>query len=344
MAKRSQRAKRVWWAKLPDDELLDLRLCDLKVQVAGTEVEHRVARLHDELARKGLSFRPHTWLSSEWFSPDGVPGIALPFYLAHPRLIRLEEKQMLAAEGATEHACMKLLRHEAGHCIDTAYRLHRRKRWRELFGRFTEPYPDFYRPRPRSRDYVLHLDGWYAQAHPAEDFAETFAVWLGSGTRWRQRYRTWPALRKLEYVDELMQEIAGEPAPVRSRRRVEPLSQLRRTLREHYRVKRMHYADDFPDFYDSDLRRIFSNEPRYAHRETAASFLRRHRAELRRRVAEWTGTPPYTIDQVLRDMIDRCKELKLRVARPQAEARLEAVMLVTVQTMYFLQTGRRVAV
>ncbi|MEX0887587.1 MAG: putative zinc-binding metallopeptidase [Phycisphaeraceae bacterium] len=341
---RTGRGGRFWWVGLPDDELLDLRLSDLKVRVAGTELDRRVGRLYDELERKGLSFRPHTWLSSEWFSPDGVPGIAMPFYLAHPRLVRLEQKQMLAAEGAKEQACMKLLRHEAGHCIDTAYRLHRRKRWRALFGSFTEPYPDFYRPRPRSRDYVLHLDGWYAQAHPAEDFAETFAVWLQPGSRWRQRYRTWPALRKLAYVDELMVEIAGTPPPVRSRRQVEPVGQLKRTLGEHYRLKRMHYADDFPDFYDSDLRRIFSDEPRYVQRETAASFLRRHRAELRRRVAAWTDAPPYTIDQVLRDMIDRCKELKLRLALSQSEAQIEAVMLVTVQTMYFLQTGRRVAV
>ena len=342
MAPRSR--QRYWWASLPDEELLELRLCDLKVQVQGTELQRRVERLYAELERAGVRFRPHVWLSSEWFSPDGIPGIAMPFYLAHPRLVRLEKKQMLAAEGATEQACMKLLRHEAGHCIDTAYRLHRRKRWREMFGSFTAPYPDFYRPRPRSRDYVLHLDGWYAQAHPAEDFAETFAVWLSPGSRWRQRYRSWPALRKLQYVDELMGEIAGQSPPVRSRRAIEPISQLKRTLRDHYRRKRMHYADDFPDFYDSDLRRIFSNEPRYRDRETAAAFLRRHRVELRRRVADWTETSPYTIDQVLRDMIDRCKELRLRLARPQSEARIEALMLVTVQTMYFLQTGRRVAV
>ena len=24
----------------------------------------------------------------------------------------------------------------------------------------------------------MHLDPWYAQSHPDEDFAETFAVWL----------------------------------------------------------------------------------------------------------------------------------------------------------------------
>src|SRR5690606_22025626 len=150
--------------------------------------------------------------------PDGVPGIAVPFYLAHPRLMRLERDLMLEAEGAHEGTCLRILRHEAGHAIDNAYRLHRRKRWRELFGSFSEPYPDAYRPRPASRKYVQHLNGWYAQAHPAEDFAETFAVWMTPNYPWRRRYEGWPALEKLEYVDELMAEIADTTPPVRTRR------------------------------------------------------------------------------------------------------------------------------
>ena len=89
------------------------------------------------------------WLSSEWFSPDGIPGIAIPFYLAHPRLRKLEHRQILEVEGGTEGECMRILRHEAGHAIDTAYRLHRRKRWREIFGSFSQPYPDSYRPNER---------------------------------------------------------------------------------------------------------------------------------------------------------------------------------------------------
>ncbi|HEX7008649.1 MAG TPA: putative zinc-binding metallopeptidase [Phycisphaeraceae bacterium] len=337
------RARRPWWTKLPEGELLDVRLCDLGLKVQGA-LAQRVERLYEELDRKGLGFRPHTWLSSEWFSPDGVPGIALPFYLAHPRLTRLEQKQMLKAEGAGVAECMRILRHEAGHCIDTAYRLHRRRGWRETFGRFTEPYPQFYRPRPRSRDHVLHLSGWYAQAHPAEDFAETFAVWLQPGSKWRQRYKGWPALHKLEYVDQLMQQIAGQPPAVRSRAQIEPLSQIRTTLRQHYRRKRMYYADEFPDFYDADLRKLFSSEKRYRHHPTAASFLRRIRPQLRQVVAEWTGTHPYTIDQLLRDMIDRSKELRLRLMRSERYTREQAMILVAVQTMNFLHSGyQRVA-
>jgi hypothetical protein len=337
----SNTASRPAWAKLDDEALLDLRFCDLKLDIAG-DLASRVERLYDDLGERGLTrFRPHCWLSSEWFSPDGVPGIALPFYLAHPRLMKLEKAQMLSVEGGSESECLRILRHEAGHCFDTAYRLHRRKRYRELFGSFAEPYPETYRPRPNSRKYVTHLDAWYAQAHPAEDFAETFAVWLTPHVRWRSKYRGWAALQKLEYVDQLMQELVESDAspPVRNRRKPESIRGDRRRLRAHYRAKKLQYADNFPEFLDADLHKVFSADPRFAHRPTAASFLRRLRPELRQTVADWTGTHAYTIDQVLRDMIDRCKELKLRLAVPEPRAKTAAMMMVTVQTMEYKHTG-----
>jgi hypothetical protein len=325
--------------RLSDDALLDLRLCDLNVKIERTPIARCVRRLHDELEARDIHLRPHVWLSSEWFSPDGIPGIAIPFYLAHPRLRKLEERMMLEVEGGSEQMCMRLLRHEAGHTMSTAYRLHYRKRWRELFGRVSQPYPASYQPKPYSRGYVVHLARWYAQAHPAEDFAETFAVWLRPGARWRQEYKGWPALHKLQYVDELMKEIAGVTPPMRSRCKVEPLSQLRYTLREHYRRKHRLYADEWPEFMDRELKRLFSAHSKYAENPTAAAFLRTVRPQIRNLVAEWTGVPAYTIDQVLRDMIDRCKELKLRLARPQREARNHAMLMVTVQTMNYLLRG-----
>lgn len=337
--RRTTRLRRKRWAHLSDDKLLDVRLCDLGLRIEGTVLQKRVNRLYEELERHHLPFRPHVWLGGEWFSPDGVPGLAIPFYLAHRRLMKLEKKQMLEVEGGTEAWCMKILRHEAGHAIDTAYRLHWKRRWQHVFGSFAQKYPDYYHPKPYSTRHVLHLGFWYAQAHPAEDFAETFAVWLKPGSRWRQRYKGWPAIRKLECVDEMMAEIADTKPKVRSRAAVEPLSQIRKTLREHYHQRRLHYADEWPDFYDSDLRRLFSDERRFANRQTAAGFLRRIRPELRQVVAEWTGTHPYTIDQVLQDMIDRCRELKLRLARPQHQARHQAMIMVTVQTMNFLHQG-----
>jgi hypothetical protein len=198
------------WETLSDEELLKRRLSSLRVTVEGTWLEDCVSSLHQELEERGIRLRPHTWISSEWFSPDRKPGIAIPFYLAHPRLMKLEKKMMLDVEGGTWSECMAILRHEAGHTVQQAYQLHRRRRWQQLFGLSSKRYPLYYRPNPGSRRYVQHLRLWYAQSHPDEDFAETFAVWLRPRSNWRTRYAGWPALKKLEYVDQLMGEIAGK--------------------------------------------------------------------------------------------------------------------------------------
>ena len=118
--------------------------------------------------------------------------------------MRLERSQMLEVEGAGEAECRRIFRHEAGHAIDDAYGLNGRERYRQLFGDATAPYPSAYKPHPESRDYVINLANWYAQAHPVEDFAETFAIWLNPHVDWRSDYKGWPAVEKLEYVDELM--------------------------------------------------------------------------------------------------------------------------------------------
>jgi hypothetical protein len=327
------------WANYTDEQLLDLRLCDLGVRIEGTELEDRIARLDGELADRGFIFRPHFWLSHGWFTPDGTAGVAMPFYLAHPRLAALEKKQMLEIEGGTENWCMRILRHEVGHALDNVYRLHFRKRYKELFGSWSVKYPEFYDPKPYSKSYVQHLDMWYAQAHPAEDFAETFAVWLRPSSRWRTRYRGWPALRKLEYVDELVQEIASVKPPAFTRKQFFRLARLKKTLREYYEEKRAHYARGKADFYDNDLRKLFSDDRKFKNRPTAASFLRTIKPDLRSMVARWTGEYQYTIDQVLDDIIARCSELNLRLVRSPERSKLDTIVMVAVQTMNYLHDG-----
>jgi hypothetical protein len=328
------------WPALSDEQLLDVRMCDLPLQIAGTVMEERVAELTRELEARGLTFPIRSYLSDEWFTPDGVSAIAIPFYLAHPRLEKLEEAQMLEVEGGEHEWCMRILRHESGHALDNAYRLRLRRRRRELFGSPSEPYPEFYTPKPYSKSYVLHLDSWYAQSHPDEDFAETFAVWLTPNGNWEQRYAGWPAQKKLEYIDVLMKSIAGKPPVVDRTEEVEPLRTHRQTLRQHYRRKRRHYGVDHPAFYDRDLRRLFSDAPEFGGNITAAQFLARMRRPLRRLVAGWTGIYQYTIDQVLEDIIQRCRELKLRLAVPEDQARQEFTVLLTVQAMNYLHSGK----
>ncbi len=213
---------------------MSLRFCDLKLSIRGTDLEDAIQRLYGELEQRGIRFRPHCWLAQEWFSPDGIPGIAIPFYLAHRRLMSIERRFMREVEGGNRNWLMRILRHEAGHAIDSAYRLRRRSRWRAVFGPASLPYPDTYRPRPGSRRFVQHLGAWYAQAHPTEDFAETFAVWLKPRSPWRREYRGWPAYAKLEFIDALAAEIGRSRPLVSDRSTIEAVSQDTRTLREHY--------------------------------------------------------------------------------------------------------------
>jgi hypothetical protein len=337
---RPRRVPQSEWATWDDEPLLDLRLCDLDLRIEGSGLEERIAELEAELEAKGIRFRPHFWLADEWFCPDGVPGIAIPFYLAHPRLRRLELTQVLEIEGGTREWCMMILRHEAGHAIENAYNLRRRPRRRALFGDSSEPYPESYAAKPYSRSFVLHLDSWYAQSHPDEDFAESFAVWLTPGSDWRERYAGWPALRKLEYVDQLMGQIKGRTPAVATRRTPYSLPSLRRTLRGHYRRKRRHYRVDARDFYDRDLVALFSGAPEHAANPPAARFLTRVRREVRGRVRRWTGERLYVIDQVLEDMLNRSRELGLRLKGSEDEARLEFTTLLTARTMMHLQLGR----
>lgn len=341
---RHRKRRQPRWTRLRDDGLLNLRFCDLGLKIEGTELEPRVKQLYEELEERGLRFRPACWLSSEWFSPVDVPGIAIPFYLAHPRLKKLEYRQMKAVEGGTKSWCMQLLRHEAGHAFETAYQLGRTKRWRRVFGRVSKKYPEFYSPKPFSRKFVLHLDWWYSQSHPVEDFAETFAVWLRPGSKWRKNYQDWPALKKLKLVDEIMKEVGPKPPRIRLSAPVEPLHQLRQTLRDHYKKKQEHYGTYYPDFYDQHLRRLFPPPPDGGRFPPASRFLRRIGPELRQRVASWTGEYAYTINLVLREMTQRCQELKLRVTRPESELKLEAAILLTMQTMNYLHSREHVAV
>jgi hypothetical protein len=322
-----------------DDELLDMRICDLDLTIEGTVVETRIEQLYEELSARNISFRPHCWFSDEWFSPDGVPGIAIPFYLAHPRLMRLERKQVLDVEGGSHEWCMKILRHEAGHTIDTAYRLRRRKAYREAFGKVSIPYPEYYRPKPYSRKFVLHLDMWYAQSHPVEDFAETFATWLKPRSRWKAQYRDWPALKKLEYVNECMQSVADKKPLVMSRAKIDGLRSNKKTLREHYEKKRAYYGVGHPSIYDRDLRRLFSESSEHAKNPPATTFLRAIRVEVRESIAKWTGEYQYTINQVFAEMIERCRDLKLRLRDNPADTKRDVMIMLTVQTMNYLRQG-----
>jgi hypothetical protein len=339
LAARRNPQSREAWTRLSDDALLKVRLCDLPLRLEDSWVAGLIEQVKRELLAKGLRVNPHFWLSEEWFSPQGVPGVAVPFYLAHPRLIRLERHQMLEAEGATRKSCLKLLRHEVGHAVEHAFRFHRRRSWQKHFGRSSQPYPEFYCPNPSSRRYVLHLDYWYAQAHPDEDFAETFAEWLTPRSNWKSRYKGWPALKKLVYLDELMSEVADKKPAFRSRARPEHLPRLRQTLGEYYAHKHERFEGMDSHVYDADLRRLFSASASQAS-PTAAAFLTRTRVRIRHQVARCTGRHEYAIDLVLSEMIARCRKLKLRAITPADELINDLAVLVSARSVEFVYQRR----
>ena len=328
------------WVALKDEEILALRICDLGVRIQGSELEARVSQLCDELTTRGVNVHPDCYLGDEWFSPDGVPAIAIPFYLAHPRLKALELRQMMEVEGGTPEWCQQLLRHECGHAVDHAYRISSRRQWQKVFGSpETEYMPDTYRPRPYSRGFVRHLPNWYAQAHPDEDFAETFAVWLASTPeQWRQQYEGWKALEKLEYVHAVMQELASTPPIVKKGRRISDATKLRKTLARHYAARRKLYAEDFPDFYDTDLRAMFGNGE--AGGESAARMMRKFRAALVTSIVKWTGQRKYTVSMLVRRLTLRCQQLKLQAPRDSVRLQFDLAAYLASLVTNHLHTGR----
>jgi hypothetical protein len=334
------------WASLRDEELLAIRVCDLRVAIAGSELEPRVQQLYAELDARGLPLHPPCYLGDEWFSPVPTPAIAIPFCLAHPRLKQLEARQMLEVEGGTPDWCQRLLRHECGHAYDHAWRFSSRPKWRRVFGSPSAEYaPEHYRPRPYSKSFVRHLPNWYAQAHPEEDFAETFAVWLTHPEpEWRRRYRGWKALEKLEYVDALMREARAKPPLVTGGPCWSDASKMRRTLGRHYAARRKLLAADFPDVYDADLRRIFvhtvdEGAPLPAEK-SAARFMKKHRAAIVAEIVQWTGQRKYTVDALVRKLTDRCASLRLAVPENREPLLLAIGAYLASLVTNHLHTGR----
>jgi hypothetical protein len=325
---------------MKDEELLSVRIRDLGLRIEGSELEPRVAQLHAELAARGLSVRPPVYLGDEWFTPTGVPAIAMPFYLAHPRLKLLELHQMMEVEGGTPDWCDQLLRHECGHAVDHYWRFSQRRSWRAVFGSPDEAYePETYRPRPYSKSFVRHLPNWYAQAHPDEDFAETFAVWLATPPEeWRRRYAGWKALEKLEYVDRLMAEARRKAPVVDSGPHRSDAAKLTSTLARYYAARRRLFAEDYPDFYDQDLKRIFFSGQAY--KEPAARFMRRHRKAIVSSVVHSTGERKYVVHDLTRKLIERCTALHLPAPEDEVALALEIGAYLAALVTNHLYTGR----
>jgi hypothetical protein len=318
-------------------QLLGRRISELGLEIVGTRVERLVERLYGELADRRIAFRPPVYLSDQWGCPDGTPLIGVPFYLADERLERIEAEHAGTVEGDEE--AMRYLRHEAGHAINYAFRLYERPDFAEEFGDYGLPYAERYAANPLSRAFVRHILGWYAQKHPDEDFAETFAVWLTPTVDWRTEYAGWDALRKLEWMDRVMGEIAAMSPEVPELTEDDlPVTAMHWTVGEHYESD----DDAFPlgdaRQFDGDLLRVFARAGDAPAGEPAARYLAAHEGELVARIAYWTGEGPRIVRTLLRALAERAAALDLRVAGLEAATLIELTAFGTAVMMHWRYT------
>jgi hypothetical protein len=324
-------------------ELLHARVCDLGLAIKGSPLEPFTERLLRELEAKGLVFRPTFYLTDSWGCPDRVPAIGIPFYLADRRLTRIEQEQ--TGEIEDDLMLMMLLRHEAGHAINYAYRLWKEPGWREVFGSFSKAYRETFHPEPGSRNFVRHIHAsqygrTYAQKHPDEDFAETFAVWLTPRSAWRRRYRFWPALKKLRYVDRLMRQIRRtKPRPKRGRL-LHPLEELDMLLAEHYGQRAEHFRAAAQGYVDDKLRAVFP-AVRASAPILAGEFFHEHHQELLDRMVRWSALDHDEAKHILLKLEDRAAALGLGLSRSrETQALLDVVAMATGLAVEFAYCGR----
>src|SRR6186997_1600932 len=247
-------------ARFHESNLWSTPIRDLGLTIEGTRLEPILAEFSEELRQIGIiRVRPRFYLSTEWGVPFETVAIAIPFYLARPDLTALHAERVGHVEGFDRADILKYLRHEMGHVINYAYRLYDQEEWVKQFGSITQPYKEEYRPEPFSRRFVRHLPGWYAQKHPDEDWAETFAVWMTPGADWRADYAGWPeALAKLTFCDQIMKLLADREPPVTAEELDEDVGDMGYSVEQYYKDLSIDGVE-FPPGLDGSLRAIFED-------------------------------------------------------------------------------------
>jgi Putative zinc-binding metallo-peptidase len=321
-------------------EILAKPIRELGLKLEGSPLERFVQQLYRELeAKKIHKFRPLCYLTDEWGCPSGEPVIGIPFYLANPDLAQLE-RDMNDLEDA--HEIMMYLRHEAGHAFNYAYQLYKSAEWRDLFGPFRRAYHDNYRPIPFSRNFVRHMAGWYAQKHPDEDFAETFAVWLTPRAQWRKRYQGWGALTKLQYVDRIARKV-GKVEPSRRRGRTDiTVDEMESTVGEFYGLSLPDEAPVQGLTLDADMADIFNiSRTRRKGVRPAHALLQQHRKFVVDKVAYWSGVQRPIVKRLVETICKRVEDLDLRVdVRRESEYLTEFTVYTTALSMNYLIRGK----
>jgi Putative zinc-binding metallo-peptidase len=321
-------------------EILSKPIQQLGLKLEGSPLERFVLQLYKELDAKGIKrFRPRCYLTDEWGCPNMEPVIGIPFYLADPKLQRLES-EMNDIEDARQ--IMMYLRHEAGHAFNYAYALFKTAEWREAFGPFRRAYRDNYKPVPFSRQFVRHMEGWYAQKHPDEDFAETFAVWLTPRSNWRNRYKGWGAMKKLVYVDRIGRKV-GDADPIVAQGDTDiTVDEMDVTVGEFYQraLDQQLSPGELP--LDTDLRDIFNvSRRRRKNVRSAADLLGENRKVLIDKVNYWTGVQRPLVKLLVETIETKVKDLGLRAdIKCERDYLAEVTVYVTALAMNYIARGK----
>lgn len=301
----------------PESHFGSMPIRDLGLKIEGSALQPVIQEFAAELTKAGLTrVQPRYYLSTEWGVPFGTSAIAIPLYLAHPDFTALHSQRTGFVEGIGRAEILKYLRHEMGHVINYAYRLFDDEEWVKHFGSMTQPYPEEYHPAPFSRRFVRHLPGWYAQKHPDEDWAETFAVWMTPGLDWQAEYSDWPeALAKLRYCDREMASLKDREPVILGVDLDEDVSEIAFTAEQFYSGLATEDGA-LPPGLDGALRAIFEDVGFHedfttdAPRQPASALIRKVQNELLASVYRWTGHFPERTHRLLRHLIKRADELK----------------------------------
>jgi hypothetical protein len=314
-----------------ESNLFEAPIRDLQLAIGQTPLAPMIEEFLQELMAKGIQrLKPRFHLSTEWGVPFGTVVIGIPFYLARPELTELHGEEVGHIEGLSRVDILRYLRHEMGHVVNYAYKLYDQEEWVKLFGSITQPYLEDYRPQPFSRRYVRHLPGWYAQKHPDEDWAETFAVWMTPDRNWREEYAKWPsALAKLEFCDATMARLNREDPVVTATDLDEDVGELKYSLRDFY--KNIPVENEPAAGLDGDLRAIFDDlaalESKATDSRPAGALIRRLERALMADVFRWTGHFPERTRSLVRHLAQRADVLAQ--AYPQ-EAEMQAIVGITI--------------
>jgi hypothetical protein len=136
-----------------------------------------------------------------------------------------------------------------------------------------------------------------------------------------------------------MRSLAGKPATHMPPYRVAEYNCLNLKLKTYYARKRKQFADTYPDFYDAELRQLFSAQPGPG-RIYASSYLRRSRRRLLNAVCQWTNEKKFRVNKLLSRLIDRCDQLDLHVLNDDPQEDFRVTAYITTLVMNYLHTGK----